>query len=169
VLEDALDRSLLLAASMDSRGYGRSGDRSRRSSRVVGMLLVVGLAGMAVGAYALLDATTPRFLATPVLLAGVAVGTAGVVLSGRGVRRSTYRPDRWRVAEVVTVGSGVAAAALAFVSAHVDPAELYPSVSPLTWPQVSALPLVAILVGLVPALATPPAVAAESTPVAAAP
>jgi energy-coupling factor transport system permease protein len=164
VLEDALDRSLLLAASMDSRGYGRSGDRSRRSSLVVGVCLVVGLAGMAVGAYALLDATTPRFLATPVLLAGLAVGTAGVVLSGRGVSRSTYRPDRWRAAELVTVCSGLVAGILAFVSARADPTDLYPSVSPLTWPQVPVLPLVAILVGLVPAFAAPRAVSVESTP-----
>lgn len=169
VLEDALDRSLLLAASMDSRGYGRSGDRSRRSSRVVGVCLVVGLAGMAVGAYALLDATTPRFLATPVLLAGLAIGTAGIVLSGRGVRRSMYRPDRWRAAELMTVGSGVAAGILAFVSAHADPTDLYPSVSPLTWPQVPVLPLVAILIGLVPALAAPRAVSVESTPLVTTP
>jgi len=44
VLEDALDRSLLLAASMDSRGYGRTGDRSRRATWVTGGLLVSGLA-----------------------------------------------------------------------------------------------------------------------------
>jgi energy-coupling factor transport system permease protein len=169
VLEDALDRSMLLAASMDSRGYGRSGDRSRRSSRAVAALLVGGLAGMAVGAYALLDATTPRFLATPVLLAGVAVGIAGVVMSGRGVRRSSYRPDRWRAAEIVTVASGLSAAVLAFVSARVDPTDLYPSVSPLTWPQMSVLPLVAILVGLVPAFAIPPPVSVEATPVLATP
>ncbi|MBA2444039.1 MAG: energy-coupling factor transporter transmembrane protein EcfT, partial [Nocardioidaceae bacterium] len=37
VLEDALDRSLLLAASMDSRGYGRSGHRSRASSLTGGI------------------------------------------------------------------------------------------------------------------------------------
>ena len=30
VLEDALERSLLLAASMDSRGYGRTGNATPR-------------------------------------------------------------------------------------------------------------------------------------------
>jgi energy-coupling factor transport system permease protein len=157
VLEDALDRSLLLASSMDSRGYGRSGDRTRRGSWIVGTLLVVGLAGMAVGAYALLDATTPRFLATPVLLAAVLTGSVGLVMSGHGVRRSSYRPDRWRTAEIVTVLSGVAAALLSSVSARVVPTVLNPSVSPLTWPQLSWLPLLAVLVGLLPAFLTPPA------------
>jgi energy-coupling factor transport system permease protein len=168
VLEDALDRSLLLAASMDSRGYGRSGDRSSRSLHAVATLLVVGLAGMAVGAYALLDATTPRYLATPVLLGGVIIGSVGVVLSGRGVRRSSYRPDRWQAAEVVTVASGVVAALLASLSARVDPSELSPSVFPLTWPQLSTLPLVAVLIGLVPAFVTPPAASPEPTSLGAA-
>ena len=34
VLEDALERSLLLAAAMDSRGYGRAGTQHARSRRV---------------------------------------------------------------------------------------------------------------------------------------
>lgn len=164
VLEDALDRSLLLASSMDSRGYGRSGDRSRRSSVVVGALLLTGLAGMAVGAYALLDATTPRYLATPVLIAGVVVGSVGLLLSGRGVARTAYRPDHWYAAEIVTAASGLAAAALSFLSAGVDPLDLNPSVYPLTWPQLPLLALSAVLLGLVPILAAPPPVIAEATP-----
>ena len=36
VLEDALERSLRLAAAMDSRGYGRTGTATRRSRRVTG-------------------------------------------------------------------------------------------------------------------------------------
>jgi energy-coupling factor transport system permease protein len=163
VLEDALDRSLLLASSMDSRGYGRSGDRSRRSSVVVGALLLSGLAGMAVGAYALLDATTPRYLATPVLIAGVVVGSVGLLLSGRGVARTAYRPDHWYAAEIVTAASGLAAAALSFLSAGVDPLDLNPSVYPLTWPQLPLLALSAVLLGLVPILAAPPPVTAEAT------
>jgi len=163
VLEDALDRSLLLASSMDSRGYGRSGDRSRRSSLVVGALLLTGLAGMAVGAYALLDATTPRYLATPVLIAGVVVGSVGLLLSGRGVARTAYRPDHWYAAEIVTAASGLAAAALSFLSAGVDPLDLNPSVYPLSWPQLPMLALSAVLLGLVPILAAPPPVTAEAT------
>jgi len=105
VLEDALDRSLLLAASMDSRGYGRRGDRSRRAVAVTGALLVAGLCGICVGVYALLDATTPRFLAGPVLLGGVVVGLLGLGLAGRGVQRTAYRPDRWRLPELAGVAA----------------------------------------------------------------
>jgi energy-coupling factor transport system permease protein len=155
VLEDALDRSLLLAASMDSRGYGRTGDRSRRSTWVTGGLLVTGLAGLCVGVYCLLDGTTPRILATPLLVVGVAVGVAGIALSGRGVSRSSYRPDSWQLAELVVVASGLTAATLVWLTSRVDPANLNPSLSPLTWPQVSLLPIVGILVGLIPGFLTP--------------
>ena len=73
VLEDALDRSLSLAASMDSRGYGRAGSTSAKARFLTGTLMIAGLIGVCVGTYASLDATTPRFLATPVLLAGKSV------------------------------------------------------------------------------------------------
>ena len=153
VLEDALDRSLLLAASMDSRGYGRRGDRSARASLAVGTLLIVGLCGICVGVYALLDSTTPRWLSTPVLVGGLSVGAAGLVLSGRGVIRSRYRPDRWRSAELLTVGAGVAAA-VAF--SLTDPQLLHPTVTPqLSWPQLPPGALVGLALALLPAFLTP--------------
>jgi energy-coupling factor transport system permease protein len=155
VLEDALDRSLLLAASMDSRGYGRRGTRSLLVSRVTSGLLVVGLAAVAVGSYAVLDVTAPRYLATPFLVGGVVTGVAGIVLSGRGVPRSAYRPDRWRGAELVTASSGLAAGALIFLTARVDPAHLNPPLTPLAWPQVSLPTVLAVLIGLIPAFAAP--------------
>ncbi|MDX6309039.1 MAG: energy-coupling factor transport system permease protein [Nocardioidaceae bacterium] len=156
VLEDALDRSLLLAASMDSRGYGRTGDRTRRMIWLTGGLLVTGLAGICVGVYALLDGTTPRILASPMLVCAVILGSLGIGLSGRGVRRSSYRPDRWGTAELVVVASGVVAGVVVYLTSRVDPANLNPSLYPLQWPQVSWLPMVGILAGLVPAFATPP-------------
>jgi energy-coupling factor transport system permease protein len=162
VLEDSLDRSVLLAASMDSRGYGRSGGRSLRASRAAGSLLVCGLAGICVGAYGVLDATTPRYLAAPMLGAGVCVGAAGLVLSGRAVTRSAYRPDRWRAAELVTASAGIAAAVLLFLASGVDASDLNPSLSPLSWPQLPLLPLVGILIGLFPVVAAPQAAPLES-------
>lgn len=163
VLEDALDRSLLLAASMDSRGYGRSGDRSPARTRLVGALMVIGLIGIGVGAYGLLDGATPRTLSTPMLIAGIAIGVTGLVLSGTGVRRSAYRPDHWRLAELVVVASGVASAVLMIVCTHVAPTTLDPTVFPLVWPQLAPLPLAAVLVGVIPAFAAPVPVMVETT------
>ncbi|HEY7042724.1 MAG TPA: energy-coupling factor transporter transmembrane component T [Nocardioidaceae bacterium] len=155
VLEDALDRSLLLAASMDSRGYGRSAGRSALMSRVVGTLMVAGLVGLGVGVYGLLDGTAPRILSAPMLVAGALVGVCGLWLSGTGVRRTAYRPDSWKLAELVVVASGVTTALCFLVAAHKGLPALDPSLSPLTWPQLAPLPLVGVLVGLIPAWAAP--------------
>lgn len=156
VLEDALDRSLLLAASMDSRGYGRRSHRSPATTRAVAGLLMFGLAGLAVGVYAVLDGTAPRYLAWPFVVGGVAAALLGIGLSGRGVPQSAYRPDRWRTAELVTASSGLITGALLFLTSRVDPTNLNPTLSPPSWPQVSTLPLVAVLIALVPAVAAPP-------------
>jgi len=43
VLEDAFDRSLRLAAAMDSRGFGRTDNASRALRRTTGALMIIGL------------------------------------------------------------------------------------------------------------------------------
>jgi energy-coupling factor transport system permease protein len=146
VLTDALDRSLALAASMDSRGYARA--LPGHSDRRVTGLLLLSLVAAALGTYGLLDGTSPAWLGVPVLVVGAAAGTAGSVLAGRRVRRSRYRPDRWGVAETVVAGCGALAAALLVAVTATDPAALDPSLSPLAWP---ALPPVAIVCGLLAA------------------
>ncbi|ARQ71577.1 CbiQ family ECF transporter T component [Streptomyces marincola] len=156
VLEDALSRSLALAAAMASRGYGRTGDAPPRARLAVGVLVIGGLLGIAAGLYGVLDSSAPRHLGLPLLLAGTGAAVAGLVLGGRRVRRSSYRPDRWRAGELVTAGSGLAAAALMYLSTRVDPADLYPSLTPLAWPEVPALPMLAVLAGLLPAHLAPP-------------
>jgi energy-coupling factor transport system permease protein len=153
VLEDALERSLKLAASMDVRGYGRSGTSTRADRRLTGSLLVGGLLGLCVGTYAFLDFSAPRFLAVPMLVAGVALAAAGFVVAGRRVQRTTYRPDPWGFAEVLTAGSGVAVAVVFTVVAHRDPLVLVPDVA--APPQLSALSLVAVLLALLPLVGTP--------------
>jgi energy-coupling factor transport system permease protein len=164
VLEDALDRSMLLAASMDSRGYGRRGERPRAASRASGALLVLGLCGISIGVYAVLDGTAPRLLAAPTLLTGIAAGVCGIALSARGVRRSIYRPDRWGLAECLVAASGVTGAVVMYLTARVDPTDLVPSLSPLAWPQPAPVALTGILVGLLPAFVSPPPLAVEAAP-----
>lgn len=155
VLEDALDRSLHLAASMDSRGYGRSGVVAPRQRLVTGTLMIGGLIGVCVGVYATLDGSTPRYLAGPVLAAGTVVALIGFRSAGARVHRSRYRSDRWQLAEVVTAASGVAVAVVMFASSSVDPTNLNPSLLSLSWPMLAWLPLSGVLVGLVPAVLTP--------------
>jgi energy-coupling factor transport system permease protein len=153
VLEDALERSLSLAASMDARGYGRAGELSATQRRTTGVLLVGGLLGIVVGTYAFLDSSAPRMMVWPMLLVGLALSAGGFLAAGRRVRRTRYRPDRWRPAELVTAGSGIAAATLMAVAASARPDVVIPF--PGIAPPLSVLALVAVLVALVPAFATP--------------
>lgn len=156
VLEDALDRSLLLASAMDSRGYGRSAQVSRGARGLAGVCTLSGLVGVCVGVYGVLDGTTPRYLGLPLLVTGILVAVAGFVITGRRVRRTRYRPDLWRAAEYLVAGSGASVGVLMYLALQVDPANLNPSLSPLTWPEVSVPLIVAALVGAVPALLAPP-------------
>jgi energy-coupling factor transport system permease protein len=60
----------MLAAAMDSRGYGRAGDVPARLRRTTGVLVLTGLLGLCLGLYGLLDATAPRALGFGALAAG---------------------------------------------------------------------------------------------------
>lgn len=155
VLEDALSRSLALAAAMDSRGYGRCGDVPKRERQATSALVLGGLLGLCLGLYGLLDGTAPRLLGVGGITAGLLLSAAGLFVGGRRVRRSTYRPDPWRRPEWLVAGSGLACATALVVAGGYDPLLLHPSLYPLRWPDLPLLPLAAILIGLVPAVAAP--------------
>ncbi len=158
IMTDALDRSLLLAATMDSRGYGRTAGASHGARRLTGALVVGGMLGVCVGTYGLLDGTTPRALGLPMLVVGLAVATTGFVVSGSRIRRTRYRPDPWRAAEWGVALTGVAVAAALFVTSSVDPDALNPSLQPLQWPQLPLVPTIAVLLGTLPSVIAPPPV-----------
>ncbi len=165
VLEDALERSLRLAAAMDSRGYGRAGSATRRSRRVTGALMLLGMSGMCAGAYGLLDATAPALLGLPAMCAGAVLCVAGLRLGGRRVTRTTYRPDPWNLPEWAVAGSGLLSALLLFSNLGYDPAQLNPTYYPLTWPGLPLVPTAAILLaGTAGFLAPPPSPVQKADP-----
>jgi energy-coupling factor transport system permease protein len=157
VLEDALERSLALAAGMDTRGYGRTSGATPRERRTTGALMLVGLCGICVGVYAGLDGTTPGWLGRPMLVAGVLVSIAGMYTAGRRVGRSRYRPAPWRWPELVVALSGVAVGAAGWWMSRHQLAIAYPSVT--VPPALSLLAIAAAVAGLAGALCAPPAVA----------
>jgi energy-coupling factor transport system permease protein len=89
-LEDTIEQSLALAASMDARGFGRTGNLTRvqqQASRVLslgGMLLVV------IASYFLL-ATNSQALAVSLLVAGVIALAITVRIASRRSLRTRYR------------------------------------------------------------------------------
>jgi len=155
VVEGALERSVELAAAMDSRGYGRTtGDPLTR--RRTGLLVLAGLLGLCVGVYGLLDVTTSAWLGAPMLLLGALVAVTGVVAGRRGhTGRSRYRPDPWALPEWAVTLSGVAAAAGAALDAHLHPALLVLA-SPTAVPPVPLLACAGILLAALPAVLAPP-------------
>lgn len=156
VMEDALDRSLRLAAAMDARGYGRRGAMSRRDRLVSGGLIVGGLAGVCAGTYGVLDAGAPGALGIPLLVGGALIAGAGLMLGGRHVRRSVYRPDPWRMAESAVAASGLAVATALVAIGSIDVDLLNPALVPLAWPTLAVAPALAVLVGALPAVLAPP-------------
>lgn len=156
VLEDALERSLALAAGMDTRGYGRAGSSSPSQRRLTGALMLAGLCGICVGVYAVLDRTAPRYLALPMLALGVTVALAGLLSAGRRVERTRYRAERWRWPELAVVASGVVVGAVVWWLGRNQMLVAYPDLTSV--PRVSAVALLGCLAGLAGALCSPPPV-----------
>ena len=71
------------------------------------------------------------------------------------MRRTTYRPDPWRPAEWAVASCGVVSAAIMVAASSYDPLLLHPSLDPLQWPDLPLLPLVAVLLGVLPAWLAP--------------
>jgi len=154
IVEGALERSVDLAAAMDSRGYGRTTDAGRVSARVTAALVFGGLLGVCIGIYGLLDGTASTWLGTPMLVAGLVVAAAGLRIGGRRTTRTRYRPDPWALPEWLVTGSGVVAAAGMFVTGYLDPLALHLA-GPLNVPPVPFLAVVGVLVALAPAWVAP--------------
>jgi energy-coupling factor transport system permease protein len=156
VLADALERSILLAAAMDSRGYGRTTAVPAATRRLTGVLLLSSLVLLCLGVYELLTAGGGLAAAVVLLLAGGALAAGGLALGGRQSVRSRYRPDRWRTAEWLTAGCGVACAAMLLVGGAIDPAGLMTSMQPLHVPALPPLATAGVLVAALAAVTAPP-------------
>ncbi|MCZ3387112.1 MAG: energy-coupling factor transporter transmembrane protein EcfT [Actinomycetia bacterium] len=162
VLAGALERSLALAAAMDSRGFGRLRPLSAWERRVTASLTLSGLMALLVGGYALLDAGTSPLAAACLLALGAALALTGLYRANRRAVRTVYRPDPWRWPETVTVASGFIAVAVYTAVAVADSATMAPVTNPLTWPTLPLVPLLATLLAAAPAWVAPPAPSSTS-------
>ena len=155
VLDSALERSLDLAASMESRGYGRCVHRDARSGRWATALTLGGLCGVVAGVYGLLDGGSAPLLGMPLLVAGSMAAMASLMVGARHDPRSRYRPDPWAAPEWMVLASGVAAGGLVLVAAQRAVPGVVLQTSPAIWPTLPWLPALGLLVGLFPAWLTP--------------
>jgi energy-coupling factor transport system permease protein len=155
VLEGALERAVSLAAAMDSRGYGRTGPVPPSVRRAAGALLLLGLVGVCLGVYGLLDAGSPGALGLPVLVLGVAAGVIGMLLAGRRSVRTRYRPDPWALPEWLVALSGVVPAAVFVAWSVLDPGSLAVDTAPPSWPSLVLVPALAVALAALPGVVAP--------------
>ncbi len=155
VLEGALERSVTLAAAMDSRGYGRRSEMSNHQKRVNAGLLTFGLVAACIGTYGLVSAGTPWFLSAPMLLAGLGSSVLAISWSARNAVRTRYRPDPWWAPEWSVAAAGIAVAGCFISAVWWFPAGLATEVDPPSWPALPALAVVGLLLALSPAITAP--------------
>ena len=154
VLESAFERSLGLAASMESRGYGRAVRTTRGGRRLASGMALVGLLGVVGGLYGLLDSSAGGALGLPLLVVGVLLTAGSLVVGASRDSRSGHRRDPWEWPETLTVLAG-AVPAVALVVAAV---QRWPGVVPDERAGLPEIPLAAVLavaVAALPAWVTP--------------
>ncbi|MSO26950.1 MAG: energy-coupling factor transporter transmembrane protein EcfT [Candidatus Nanopelagicales bacterium] len=163
VFEGALEKSVTLAAAMDSRGYGRRGAVSAARRRTNSVLLLIGLVAACIGAYALIAAGSPLALGLPMLVVGVSVCIVSITMSARAAVRTRYRPDPWALPETLVAGAGVIVAFSFVAGAWLSIAGLDTPSNPPTWPVLPLLPLIGLVIATTPAITAP--VLPRSSPV----
>lgn len=152
VLELGLERAVTLAESMDARGFARMGASTRdRAAGWWGVTSLLLLGGAFVALIGRADTAATVFG----LVGAVGLGAA-IVMASSGNRRVRYRPRRmrpqdWGVAAIALL----APIAMATVSVAGDSSLVWYA-NPLAWPTLHALPALALLPLLVPALLPPP-------------
>ncbi len=169
VLEGALDRAVALAASMDSRGYGRRGETPVMVRRRSVGLVLVGLVALAVGSYGLLDPGSPALFRIPALVLGIAALIGALLSGGATNSRTRYRPDPWVAPEWSVSIAGIVAL-LSFVVVGRMGDALTPSTNPLEVPAVPVIAVLGLVIAMLPAwlAPTPPSLLSATSPMAVA-
>jgi energy-coupling factor transport system permease protein len=151
VLEESLERAIGLAASMDSRGYGRRSQQRSAVRRLTATAVLAGMGAAIAGTYQLIDPGTNHRLGLALLVGGTAVATGGGLLAGRRTRRTRYRPDPWRWPEWLVVGCGGVVVLAYQLRVH----DSSTAGVALAWPTLDVAAFLATLLAMIPALATP--------------
>jgi energy-coupling factor transport system permease protein len=150
VLEEGLERAIALAASMDSRGYGRRAQQPKLTRRISATGVLLGLGGAVAGTYQLIS-TDGQTLGIALLCSGVGLAMCAGFVAGRRVHRTRYRPDPWRGSEWLVVGCAAVVGFTFALTVH-DPVS---TGVPLAWPTLRIVPFLATLVAALPAVLTP--------------
>lgn len=108
VLEDAIDSSLSLAASMDSRGFGRRGELSKTLVLGARLSSLSAVALLSIGSFVLLVGVT-QDLGGVLIALGLIASFVTVRINSLAQIRSRYEPEKFRVLDAIllAVSSGL--------------------------------------------------------------
>ena len=153
VLEATLERSLHLAESLDSRGYGRRPPGTSRHD-LGALLLLAGLVAAVLAAYGLL---TRSGAGAPLAVVAAVLLVASLRAAGRRSGRTRVR-EPWRAAETAVLACGVVAAGAVLLAARRAPASVDPVAAGVVTalPSVPLLAVAGLLVAALPAALAPP-------------
>lgn len=161
MLDETLDRAADLAASMDSRGFGRSTGTPPAQRRITSAAMWAGLAIVGWGVSELGFGSATR--GWPVVTSGIAMVVATMWLRGQRSVRTRYEKVGWRTLDWALLCSGLICIVAAAINHLVDPESLRSAQTPLAWPTVPVLTLVGAAALAVPAfVSTSPTVGTGS-------
>jgi energy-coupling factor transport system permease protein len=160
VLEHGLERAITLSESLDSRGFARTGATARQRGAGwvgAGALLLLGSAFVALVAR---ESTIALVLG---FVGGIGLAIA-VSLASRATGRARYRPRRITRADwLCMAGALIAPLALGALTVADEPSLTW-TPSPLRWPAVSILGVLALAPLLAPLMRVPSAARADELP-----
>ena len=107
VLEDTIEQSMQLAASMSARGFGRKGNRTQLQLQLIRVATFLTLTFLTVGVAMLLFSPAEQYLDLTVIVAGIVLAGFTLKLSSSRTIRTRYIIQRWQIADLVIVVSGV--------------------------------------------------------------
>ena len=100
VLEDTLDRSLLLAASMDARGFGRRGNQTTAELLFARALGLVALLANLFGIFTLLSGLGD-WIALLLIGTGLIAGLASIRITSRRMVRTSLNQQRRGIGDYI--------------------------------------------------------------------
>lgn len=143
VIHDAVERSMSLAAGMESRGFGSTRNQ-QRVGRGAGVAMLAALVMLSFAAFALLSLRDGARLGLPALVAGVVAAVIALRVSGRRLAVSRYQPSVWGLREWVIAAAGVGTVIAMVVMGQISHDAVTPPAQPASWPPLHPVMLVVL-------------------------
>lgn len=106
VLEDTIEQSMQLAASMSARGFGRRGNRTTKNVLITRITTFLALTFVVAGVAMLLISNASQLVDLSVLVTGFVFAFISFKLSSGRVNRTQYIVLRWQLGDAVVLALG---------------------------------------------------------------